>query len=649
MFGPYRRRTQEDGIAADADPALLIAEADAHLESGDVDRALVAAEAALARSGGAPPEVLARARLAVATALGQAARTPGDAADALALVDLADGAGTLDPTRTAIARVNAAIVASVWSSGTDAVSAPADASRRVGAAFSAVLGAGSPELTDRMRPVCARLADDLGDRAMTDWVRSVGSGDEPVPAGGDHASAPDVAAVDEDADAFQRRLASLGFLDEDGEEGGKGDDDDGWGEVRSCFRDGDRDEALRTMRRLAYDGGIPPADLVVELGRAFGNDRLADAGARRLAAPGDHAIGFQLAWVMVDVGLHDLAVPLLEDLNRREPGHEEWVVELAAALDHCERHAEAAAVLRENRELIANNWSALYLLTFTAMMAGDVRGAKDAFEALPPPTDPQLAPMYARVAMMTRRADLAMRAGPLNDRDLRGWHFVITGGLLLGISAFGDDDMNGRFAWISDSYENVRAGLDRLLVVLEAWNVKPPAVFFPQADRASEAVALAAGRLLGVDARPWAADAGAGLVVTYDLDPSMTEAFRTKLPGQILYTHASSWTSPPAVAPDVVTLLHQAVTPPWGERMRMIEKPGGRPEVVNDPPDDSPAPVLAEKIIAAGTTQTSLIDEPAGAIAAFASSIREAAAALQPGGMRDRFWTGGPVRSARFM
>src|SRR5436309_3575045 len=80
--------------------------------------------------------------------------------------------------------------------------------------------------------------------------------------------------------------------------------------------------------------------------------------------------------------------------------------------------------------------------------------ADAAYAALPVPEEESWAPAREKVrAMLVRAAAARVHDGGLGPQDLRGWHFALTGGLLINISPWGfDAGMNGRWAMVGDSY-----------------------------------------------------------------------------------------------------------------------------------------------------------------------------------------------------
>ncbi|MCQ0014008.1 hypothetical protein [Actinomadura madurae] len=140
----------------------------------------------------------------------------------------------------------------------------------------------------------------------------------------------------------------------------------------------------------------------------------------------------------------------------------------------------------------------------------------------------------------------------------------------------------------------MRRSLDRLRLVLDAADRRPTSVgLLP--DRSSRILGLAAARLLGLPAEPFAPGRPGVLAVAYDLNETDAEGLWERAEGQVLFEHATCWTDPPAVSADVTGLLHQVVKAPWGEQLRF--SPSGETETV--PPDERPVEELAEEIVRA--------------------------------------------------
>jgi hypothetical protein len=428
------------------------------------------------------------------------------------------------------------------------------------------------------------------------------------------------------------------------------------------FDSGDPQGAMRALR-FAADSVAPAelAPLVAKLAQSAGFDDLRKSAAELAARPDEAAALYAFGYDCVGRGVSALAVPALraalnaslrQDGSPRGSGR--WgrkpaagiaprkvLVELAVALEDGERHAEAADVLSEH-ETLTEDWPDRYLLAYNALMAGRTGQAARVFGALEAAPE-QWRPAAERLSRILARAAVA---APDGDEDLRGWHFALTGGLLTTRSPYGYPSMTGRWAFLQDSPEACRLGLERLRAVLAAAGRAPASVgLLP--DRGSEVLGLAAAEVLGLPAGPYRPGTPDVLVVAYDLnacDQEVVAGLRERAPGEVLFEHATCWTDPPAVAADVSTLLVQTVVAPWEKRMRFT--PEGEPDDV--PADGRPAREVAAAIAAAEPE----VDEgdgdsppdPEEAVTAFAARVRQ----KWLDGPRDRSRSPGPVPSARF-
>ncbi|WP_369185779.1 hypothetical protein [Streptomyces sp. Y1] len=441
-------------------------------------------------------------------------------------------------------------------------------------------------------------------------------------------------------------------------------------EAWKLFESGDPQGSMRVLRSAA--DRLPSADvapLVAELARGAGFEDLARASTALAAGPGQAEHLYAYGYACVERGIDAVAVPALREalrlvqappaaparggLFRRRPkaqdapriGLRKVLLELVSALEGCERHAEALAVLREHDALLGD-WPERYLTVYNALMSGRVALAREVYGALSAPEGVWTGPGRRIGRMLERAAALP----PVDERDLRGWHYVLTGGLLTTLSPHGfDQGMTGRWAYLQDDFEHCRHGLERLRAVLAATGRTPVSVAL-LADRGSRALGLAAARLLGVPAAPFEPGVPGVLVVAYDLnacDPAVVAQLHERTQGQLLFEHATCWTDPPAVTADVSTLLGQIVSAPWEAGLRFDED-GDR---VEGESDRRSAEELAEAILAAapvapqGDGQTP--PDADEALAAFAA--RAGGSGGWPAvGPRDRVRSAGPVRSSRF-
>ena len=405
--------------------------------------------------------------------------------------------------------------------------------------------------------------------------------------------------------------------------------------IAALIAAGDEPAALARVRaRLGWPHGKELAaaelprwlELVGKLAARRGARSLAElvAGVVRDSDSPDRL--YDLGYALIDAGAPELAASVLWHCLALVGDSEEVVCELVSALETALAHADAFAILDEHAALRARSFLCRYLYAFDAAMTGRLDVTRAALAELHPET-PEHEVMRATVAAIVARADRVAGACPLDARDLRGWHYVLTGGLLLHQSPYGfDSPMHGRFAWLKDSLARIAGGLDRLAELVAAAPV--PCVYAPP-GAGHEIVARAAAARLGVPLAPWPAVGvpAPGLVVLYDL----AELPERELPrlvqrrdGQILFAHACPWTYDSPIAPDVTTLLYQTLVPPWE--------------------GDAAIEPAAEALAASPRLEVDELaaDEPAR-LAALAARTWPP----EPGA-RSRLWGGGPVPSSRF-
>jgi hypothetical protein len=411
---------------------------------------------------------------------------------------------------------------------------------------------------------------------------------------------------------------------------------------------GDVPGALRHLRFGAERLAIGDLARVVERAAALAEfDDLVAASAALAADPDDPGAQYDFGYACIERGAAYLAISPLTAALRALPDSRDVLLELVAALERMNRHADAAALLEE-REATLPAWPERYLLVFNALMAGDL--ARAGASRLPAPEQEKWRPAYERVRRMLDRGARARQVGPLDREDLRGWQFVIGGAVLSTLAGYGfAEGMTGRSAFLQDSYGLCRHGLHRLAVILNAAGVRPRTVSLLP-DRSSRILGLAAAAVLELPAEPFTPDRRDTVVVAYDLnditDTDLIVGLRGRVPGQVLYEQATCWTEPPPVTADVSTFLVQTVVAPWGERLGGALEGSG---VRRIPADDRPDAELAEEITRAdgtpdaGDGQTPA--DPDERLAGFVTGVRE----LWLAGPRERLLSPGPVPSSRFL
>lgn len=340
---------------------------------------------------------------------------------------------------------------------------------------------------------------------------------------------------------------------------------------------------------------------------------------------------YDLGYALIDAGAPAIAATVLWHCLALVGDSEEVVCELVSALESALAYEDAREILEQQAPLRARSFLCRYLYAFNAAMSGDLKTTREVELA---------AGSDDEAALAQTIAGILARADQIADRGLRGWHYVLTGGLLEHQSPYGfAEPMRGRYAYLADSLERVAFGLDRLAPLVKDL----PCIYAPP-GRNNEILAIAAAKRLALDIAPWPAVGvpAPGLVVVYDLaelDPNQLSRLVNRRPDQVLYAHASPWTVDSPIAPDVTSLLYQTITPPWGEGM--IVDPDTN-QITTGAPDARSSEEIAAGIHASLADEDLATDEPDKW-----SHLVAHVWPLQPAA-RGRLWAGGPVHSARF-
>lgn len=389
--------------------------------------------------------------------------------------------------------------------------------------------------------------------------------------------------------------------------------------------------------------------------------RTSEAARAAAAHPGDARSLFEAGWELIDVGLAAWAVGPLALADATAPGQAEVVYELAVALEAAYRPDEAVRLLDANVDLVAADPELRYQLAQATAMCGDM----ERLRALVPgvPADGATAGLREVLDGLVARFDALSSACRLDDTDLRGWHAVLTGGLLLVRAPGEAEGMSGRFAWTWESAEQLATVLDRLDMALAvAWMRKPTHVL---ADGGRDDLVLAhtAAARYRVPVVPLDADRPQGLgllaVWSWEMTPQRLALLTGAGSDQVLgFGYWLEWTRASWPAPDVVGVLAQHAQPPWGEGIRLASwpaAPGGPeptrpPETVTVPADDREAAVLAAELAAVPVPPGQDEEhQDAAELALVTYSLQAAARHVGVlGGRRGDYVPMGPVRSAMF-
>jgi len=422
--------------------------------------------------------------------------------------------------------------------------------------------------------------------------------------------------------------------------------------IASLIADGDDHAAFGRLRaRLGWPTGktIAPAelprwlDLVGELAARRGASSLADLAYAAVRDPDSPDQLYDLGYALIDAGAPAIAATILWRCLDLVGESEEVVCELVAALESALAYSDAFVILGAHQQLRAQSFMCRYMYAFNAVMTGRLDIVRAELPGIAPDSH-ETADMADTLAAMLARADRVAGVCPLDTRDLRGWHYVLSGGLLAHQSPYGfDEPMHGRYAWFADTLAHVAFGIARLGELVRGIDVG--CVYAPP-GRDHEIVATAAAKQLGLPLAPWPAIGvpAPGLVVLYDLaelPAGELAKLQQRRADQVVYAHASPWTTDSPIAADITTLLYQSLVAPWGESM--VIDPDSR-QVTSAPPDERPVEEIAEELAATPVLEPNELaaDEPERWQALVARVWP-----LEPA-PRARLRAGGPVPSNRF-
>ncbi len=423
-------------------------------------------------------------------------------------------------------------------------------------------------------------------------------------------------------------------------------------DIAALLAAGDDRAAFDRLRAaLGWPAGkaIPAAELprwlalVGQLATRRGAQPLAELAGAAVRDPDSPDRLYDLGYALIDTGAPAIAAAVLWHCLALVGDSEEVVCELVSALESALAYPDALAVLEDHAALRSRSPLCRYLYAFNAAMSGRLDVTRAALSELSPESD-ETTGLRETIRGICERADRVAGACPLDGRDLRGWHYVLAGGLVIHQSPYGfDEPMRGRYAWLADSLPRIATGLDRLARLIAPLEL--PCIYAPP-GRDHEILADAAGQRLGMPVAPWPAIGvpAPGLVVLYDLaqlpDGEVARLIQRR-PDQVVFAHASPWTRDSPIAPDVTTLLYQTLVAPWDAHAILDPETRALSEAAADA---RPAPAIAAELAASpGLDDAELAaDEPDRWAALIARGWP-----LAPG-PRSRLWAGGPVPSSRF-
>lgn len=397
--------------------------------------------------------------------------------------------------------------------------------------------------------------------------------------------------------------------------------------------------------------------LFAKIGEQIAGKEFAEKVWMAIHHPDVPKVLYSLGYELIEQQLPGIAATVLARAHRLAPDHESILTELSIALEDSGQHFAAYLFLKKAEKLIQTRFFCRYLLAFNALMIPKVEEAAALMDGLEQLCQQEQTTehlfMLTQLKQMLKRAEEIKKVTSLDTEDLRGWHFVVTGGVLLHLSPYGfDEGMHGRYAFTQDSLTRCKESCLRVQAILEETHIRPPQIFLLP-DRDSTILGLALSQILQIPCKAWPQQGTeeAGLIVAYDLnqvEETMFHSLENHKPGQILFCHAAQWTERQPIVGDLTMYLYQMNQTPWGER---FSYGSGENEMTKHPPMTESAEELAQQIVTSQVTEEDLADLPIlrkliRGIAQFQGP--EAAGLFCSSGHRRRQRTDSPVKSNRF-
>jgi len=299
-------------------------------------------------------------------------------------------------------------------------------------------------------------------------------------------------------------------------------------------------------RELRWPEGkdLEPAQLprlIAELGdaaREQGAPQLADLAAAAVRDPASPDRMFELGYALIDAGAPEAAATILWHCLALVGDSEEVVCELVSALESALAYQDAFEILDKHAALRARSGLCTYLYAFNAAMTARLDVARAQLQLLSPEAA-DTGPLRDTISSILDRADRVAGLCALDGADLRGWHYVLTGGLVLHRQLV--------------PREANHAHLDRLIALVA--DLALPVVYAaPGASH--ERLAEAIADRLAVPVAPWPTigTPAPGLVVIDDLadvdDPELAR-LKERRDGQIVYARTAPWAKDSLITPEI--------------------------------------------------------------------------------------------------
>lgn len=333
---------------------------------------------------------------------------------------------------------------------------------------------------------------------------------------------------------------------------------------------------------------------------ALGNEKLQQVCQVVSSGEVDSDILYQLGFELVNAQYYDIASTILSYALERFPKDLRILYELTASLEMQGLYESALKILKGFN---AETFLANYLLAFNTLMTGDIAGSQKITDNLRADSGSSEY-MLKRLHTIFERVRAIEGVSPLDKSDYRGWHFILTGGVLLHLPDPTKHNY-GQYEYLEDSESLCKEGIFRLSAIFDVWKMKIPQILsFDNPE--SQRLGLAFSEMLGIPEKKVVIPREPGLFVIYDhsnVIPEVLDLILKHEKGLQVYCHASQFTREYKVTPDFTNLMYSSIVSPWNKYLIFPK----RPELPISPSAKSDHQ-LAKDIVNSELSQSSLKD-----------------------------------------
>ncbi|GAX90688.1 tetratricopeptide repeat protein [Effusibacillus lacus] len=363
----------------------------------------------------------------------------------------------------------------------------------------------------------------------------------------------------------------------------------------------DADNYDKALETLQYALRRPEFDIRVYQKAAFvlrmlGRQEAAELFEGVVADPEDPNPCFQLGYQLVQEGLFGSALGPLSRCVRLAPDAAAANYEFAYALMKEFYNEEALhffARAYEQEQAMSITFYMAQLLLFL--------GHKEEAASFASKLEEQVRESGEGQAQLDYLRGMFQRASSFPPHNLRDWHFVQYGGLLLRL--FEEDhpgepnESNGRYTFVNFGYDQTAAVLGALQAVVQQTPVFQKYEFAAPAGETSAPLAHALSGMFEIPVLSLEEGLAAnkrGIVITAfsdELDPIAADVWDRK--DILLFSFAFSWTRESNILPEAIGYLAQGARLPWQARYEAGEN--GEPVLVEA--DNRSAGAIAQSIL----------------------------------------------------